>query len=185
MPDYAFVLILSRPLFESELDPLFQRTQGQVTVGFIPDPVHDTAAADHPGQARCSWPAPCLAEAIITVIVHLEASTMGLRVLEVEADPLLTMRDIAERVGTSLEVVRLSVKGTRGPGNFPRSESTRGDHRLWRWSQVAAWFGVDDAQLREAGPAAHAINGWLALRSVIPEVAPAPGILVSALRAIA
>jgi hypothetical protein len=181
MPDYAFVLILSRPLFESELDPLFERTQGQVTVGFIPD--HEPA--DRPGQARCNWPAPFLAEAIITVIGHVEASGRGLRVLEVEADPLLTMRDIAERVGTSLEIVRLSIKGTRGPGNFPRSESTRGDHRLWRWSRVAEWFGVADAQLREAGPATQAINGWLALRSVIPEVAPAPNTVVSALRAIA
>jgi hypothetical protein len=181
MPDYSFVLILSRPVFEDELDPLFELTLGQVTVGFVAD----GEAADHPGQARCTWPAPCLAEAIMTVIGHVEASARGLRVLEVEADPLLTMRDIAERVGTSLDVVRLSIKGTRGPGNFPRSETTRGDHRLWRWSRVAQWFGVDDQQLREAGPAAHAINGWLALRSVIPEVAPAPQTLVSALRAIA
>jgi hypothetical protein len=181
MPDYAFVLILSRPLFESELDPLFERTQGLVTVGFVPD--HEVT--DHPGQARCHWPAPCLAEAIITVIEHIEASTDGLVVMEVEVDPLLTMRDIAERVGTSLEIVRLSIKGTRGPGNFPRSETTRGDHRLWRWSRVAEWFGVDDAQIREAGPAAQAINGWLALRSVLPEVAPASNTLVSALRAIA
>lgn len=181
MPEYAFSLILSRPLFEDELDPLFQRTQGQVTVGFVPS----GAPADHQGQARCGWEAPCLAEAIMTVIEHVEASACGLRVLAVEADPLLTMRDIAEHVGTSLEIVRLSIKGTRGAGDFPRSETTRGDHRLWRWSRVAAWFGIDDPQTREAGPAAHAINGWLALRSVIPEVAPAPHTLVSALRAIA
>ncbi|HEY7487398.1 MAG TPA: hypothetical protein VH912_23280 [Streptosporangiaceae bacterium] len=181
MPEYAFVLTLSRPVFEEELDPLFERTRGLVTVGFVPD----QAAADHPGQARCCWPAPCLAEAIMTVIGHLEEVASGMRVLEVEADPLLTMRDIAERVGTSLEIVRLSIKGTRGPGDFPRSETTRGDHRLWRWSRVAQWFGVDDRQIREAGPATHAINGWLALRSVIPEVAPAPQTLVSALRAIA
>ena len=181
MPEYAFALILSRPLFEDELDPLFQRTRGQVTVGFVPN----GDAAEHSARARCGWTAPCLAEAIMTVIEHIEASAPGLRVLEVEADPLLSMRDIADYVGTSLEVVRLSIKGTRGPGDFPKSETTRGDHRLWRWSQVAAWFGIDDPQTREAGPAAHAINGWLALRSVIPEVAPAPHTMVSALRAIA
>lgn len=185
MPEYDFALILSRPLFEDELDPLFQRTRGQVTVGFVPNDLPGDGAADRPGQARCCWQAPCLAEAIMTVIEHIEASARGLRVVEVEADPLLTMRDIAEHVGTSLEVVRLSIKGTRGPGNFPRSETTHGDHRLWRWSRVAEWFGVDDSQTREAGPAAQAINGWLALRSVIPEVAPAPHTLVSALRAIA
>lgn len=181
MPEYDFALILSRPLFEDELDPLFERTRGQVTVGFVPN----GAPPGHTGHARCVWAAACLAEAIMTVIEHVESSAGELRVLEVEADPLLSMRDIAEHVGTSLEVVRLSIKGTRGPGNFPRSETTRGDHRLWRWSRVAEWFGVDDPQTREAGPATQAINGWLALRSVIPEVAPAPHTLVTALRAIA
>ena len=37
MPAYDFELLLSRPFLEPELDALFQRTRGQVTVGFVRD----------------------------------------------------------------------------------------------------------------------------------------------------
>jgi hypothetical protein len=46
---------------------------------------------------------------------------------------------------------------------------------------VAEWYGIDDPQIQEAGPTARAINGWLALREVIPEVAPDPRTVVVAL----
>jgi hypothetical protein len=177
MPGYDFELILSRPLFEPELDPLFQRTHGNVTVGFV----RDRQQAEHTGQAGCSWEAGSLAAAVMEVIGHIEASAPGLRVLRVEADPLLSMREIAERVGRTIESVRLSIKGARGPGNFPTSETTTPRHRLWRWSQVAAWYGIDDPQIREAGPTSRAINGWLALREIVPQVAPEPRSIVSAL----
>jgi hypothetical protein len=177
MPGYDFELVLSRPLFEPELDPLFQRTRGDVTVGFVPD----ADQAEHTGQAGCSWDACSLAAAVMEVIGHVEASAPGLRVLRVEADPLLSMRDIAERVGRTIESVRLSIKGARGPGHFPASETMTPRHRLWRWSQVAAWYGIDDPQIREAGPTSRAINGWLALREIVPQVAPEPLTMVSAL----
>lgn len=185
MPNYDFELILSRPLLESELDPLFQRTLGRVTVGFV----RELRGDEKPGQAGCRWQAPSLSAAIMEVIGHLEElgpadGAPPLRVLSVEADPLLSMRDIADRVGRTLESVRLSIRGTRGPGNFPASETTSSGHRLWRWSRVAAWYGVHDPQLREAGPTSQAINGWLALRDVVPQVAPAPEEVTSALTAV-
>jgi hypothetical protein len=49
---------------------------------------------------------------------------------------------------------------------------------------VAAWYGVEDPQLREARPTTQAINGWLALRDVVPDVAPAPEDVTSALSAV-
>lgn len=180
MPNYDFELILSRPLLESELDPLFQRTHGLVTVGFV----SELRQAEQTGQAVCAWEAPSLSAAVMEIIEHLEAVAPGLRVLRVEADPLLTMRDIAERVGRTLESVRLSVKGVRGPGGFPAAEISDRTRRLWRWSRVAAWYGVEDPQLREAEPTARAINGWLALREVVPAVAPAPEDVTSALSAV-
>ncbi|SEG32901.1 hypothetical protein SAMN04489712_104431 [Thermomonospora echinospora] len=188
MPNYDFELILSRPLLEAELDPLFQRTYGNVTVAFVRD-MQALRGNEQPGQASCRWQASSLSAAIMEVIEQLEglgpvADAPGLRVLSVEADPLLSMRDIAERVGRSLESVRLSIRGTRGPGNFPASETTSSGHRLWRWSRVAAWYGVHDPQLREAGPTSRAINGWLALRDVVPQVAPAPEEVTSALSAV-
>ncbi|MDL4776273.1 MULTISPECIES: hypothetical protein [Thermomonosporaceae] len=180
MPSYDFALLLSRPLYEEELDPLFDRTHGAVTVSIISEPQH----ADRPGNASCSWQGATLAAAIMDVVEHVEASAPGLHVLQVEADPLLTIRDIAERVGRSVDSVRLAITGARGPGGFPASEISSAGHRLWRWSKVAAWYGLDDPQLIEAKPTAQAINGWLALRDVVPDVAPAPEDVTSALSAV-
>jgi hypothetical protein len=46
---------------------------------------------------------------------------------------------------------------------------------------VASWYGIDDPQIREAGPTSRAINGWLALREIVPQIAPEPRTMVSAL----
>ncbi|RAY15133.1 hypothetical protein DPM19_10420 [Actinomadura craniellae] len=180
MPGYDFELILSRPFYEAELDPLFQRTHGAVTVGFV----REGQQAGRPGQAGADWQAPSLAVAMMDVIAHIEASAPGLRVLRVEADPLLSMHEIAERVGRSVESVRLCIKGARGPGHFPAAETSTPRHRLWRWSHVADWYGIQDPQILEAGPTSQAVNGWLALREVVPDVAPAPHELTEALSAV-
>jgi hypothetical protein len=181
MAAYDFELVLSRPVFEHELDALFERTRGDVTVGFV----RGASEVTGPGHARCVWDAPSLAAAMVEVVCHLEASSPGLMALRAEADPLLAMREIAERVGRTIESVRLSINGTRGPGSFPPPES----HRLWRWSAVAQWYGIDDSRMREAGPTAKAVNGWLALREIVPELAPDPrtliAVLTNAVRAIA
>ncbi|WP_030176075.1 hypothetical protein [Spirillospora albida] len=177
MPGYDFALILSRPYYEDELDPLFDRTHGAVTVSIIGEAQH----AERTGSATCSWEGRTLAAAIMEIVEHVEASAPGLHVLQVEADPLMTIRDIAERVGRSFDSVRLAITGARGPGGFPASEMSTAGHRLWRWSKVAAWYGLDDPQLVEAKPTVQAINGWLALRGVVPDVAPAAADVTSAL----
>ncbi|MEV5825660.1 hypothetical protein AB0L25_08785 [Spirillospora sp. NPDC052242] len=177
MPSYDFALILSRPLYEEELDPLFARTHGAVTVSIITEPQH----ADRAGNASCTWEGPTLAAAIMELVEHVETSAPGLHVLQVEADPLLTIRDIAERVGRSADSVRHAITGARGATGFPASEMSTAGHRLWRWSKVAAWYGLDDPQLVEAKPTVQAINGWLALRDVVPDVAPTPEEVTSAL----
>ncbi|GAB3659154.1 hypothetical protein GCM10027589_20140 [Actinocorallia lasiicapitis] len=173
MAAYEFELVLSRPVFEHELDQLFERTQGYVTVACVRGPAEVTG----PGHARCSWEAKTLAKAMIEVILITESATTDLTVRRAEADPLLAMREIADRVGRTVESVRLAVTGQRGPGGFPAPET----HRLWRWSQVAAWYGITDPVFEESGSTTRAINGWLALREVVPEVAPDPRHLLSAL----
>ncbi|WP_018657568.1 hypothetical protein [Actinomadura flavalba] len=186
MPSYDFALILSRPYFEEELDGLFDRTHGRVTVSIITDPGH----ADRPGNASCAWQGRTLAAAIMEVLEHVEESAPGARALRVEADPLLTIRDIAERTHRSIDSVRLAITGARGPGRggsddrFPPAEMSTGGHRLWRWSKVADWYGLDDPVLREARPTVRAINGWLALRDVVPDIAPAAAEVTSALDAV-
>src|SRR3954451_19097840 len=98
MAAYDFELVLSRPVFEHELDALFERTRGDVTVGFVRGPSEVTG----PGHARCAGDAPSLAAAMVEVVCHVEASSPGLMALRAEADPLLAMREIAERVGRTI-----------------------------------------------------------------------------------
>lgn len=92
-----------------------------------------------------------------------------MHVLRVEPDALVTMSEIADRLGRSRESVRLLVAGVRGAGDFPPPIShLRTRNRLWRWSEVAAWAGVlTDEQSAEAALLA-AVNAALELRRVAP-----------------
>ncbi len=80
-------------------------------------------------------------EAITTAIASLEEGWWPeLRVTHVEPDDLVTMADIAERLGRSRESVRLWILGERGPGGFPQpSHNALGRSRLWRWGEVLGW----------------------------------------------
>lgn len=54
---------------------------------------------------------------------------------------LVSIADIAERVGRSRESVRLLVEGKRGPGRFPAPVGIVGDGiRVWPWAAVVEWF---------------------------------------------
>lgn len=54
---------------------------------------------------------------------------------------LVSITDIAERVGRTRESIRLLVDGKRGPGRFPAPVGIVGDAiRIWPWATVADWF---------------------------------------------
>ncbi|MGA3220011.1 MAG: hypothetical protein ABSE77_13190 [Acidimicrobiales bacterium] len=103
--------------------------------------------------------------------------------LRVDQD-LVSVSDIARRVGRTRESVRLLVDGKRGPGRFPPPIGVVGDGtRVWPWSVVLEWsdkvLGVDlgenavppltaavrdvgFATRRSPGLAAALGRGWLA-----------------------
>lgn len=168
---YEFELLLSRAYSDEELDTLFELTAGSVT----PSVSNGVPVADADLEAST------LADAALQVIQHVESAAPGLRVLAIDADPLIGVSEIAERVGRTYESVRLSIAGARGPGEFPTPEVSRPRGRLWRWSRVAEWYGIEDSPIRDAGPTVQAINGWLALRAVVPSVAPEPQAVSTAL----
>lgn len=64
----------------------------------------------------------------------------GLAVRRVEPDDLVTMSELADRLGRSIESVRLLTTGQRGDGSFPNPmvRTTSRGH-LWSWAQVARW----------------------------------------------
>jgi hypothetical protein len=126
--------------------------------------------------------APSFADAVFSAITDVETRT-GLRVTAIEADPLMSVLDIAERSGRSREAVRQAISGQRARRFPPPVNGPEARHRLWRWSEVAAFYGVDDDRTRQAARVADAFNGWLALRRSVPGLAPSADAVAEAVRA--
>jgi predicted DNA-binding transcriptional regulator AlpA len=102
--------------------------------------------------------------AVISAIRQVE-SVPGLRVLRIEPDDLLSLSEIAERLGRSRESVRLLSAGLRGPGDFPAPVSHLRDRfRLWRWSDVAAWAGQVSLEERQRARFVAVLNAALEMR---------------------
>ena len=86
--------------------------------------------------------AESLADAVLSAIADVRsAGVLGLDVVRVEPDDLVTLGQVAARVGRSREGLRLYAAGSRGPGGFPAPVSgVRGRSPLYRWSEVARWL---------------------------------------------
>jgi hypothetical protein len=85
--------------------------------------------------------APSSAEAIISAIRQIESAGVGLTVVRVEPDELVSAAEIADRVGLNRETIRLYAVGRRGPGTFPPPVTRlRSRSPLYRWTDVAPWL---------------------------------------------
>jgi len=85
--------------------------------------------------------APSSAEAIISAIRQIESAGVGLTVVRVEPDELVSTAEIADRVGLNRETIRLYAMGRRGPGTFPPPVARlRSRSPLYRWTDVAPWL---------------------------------------------
>jgi hypothetical protein len=85
--------------------------------------------------------AESFADAVFSATESLESAVPGIRVVHLEPDDLVTMTEIAERVGRTRESVRLLISGDRGPGGFPAPATHfRSRQRMWRCQEVAVWF---------------------------------------------
>lgn len=84
--------------------------------------------------------APDLDVALLSAVADVE-KVPGVKVARVADAGLITMAEIAARVGRTREGVRLLVNGSRGPGGFPPPVTDpRSRYRLWRWSEVEPWI---------------------------------------------
>lgn len=78
--------------------------------------------------------------AAMKLVDTIEAAFPELIVVRVDQD-LVSIPDVADRLGRSRESIRLLVEGKRGPGGFPAPIGVVGDGiRVWPWSSVAEWF---------------------------------------------
>lgn len=142
MTMHVFVMVLGRRPTEEELAGLVAAGLDDVTFGTE----HGVSVAEFDRDADN------LAEAIATAIRDLE--DVGLEAVRVLDEDLVTLADIADRLGQSRESVRRYATGDRGPGGFPPPVNpTRDGTLFYRWSEVAPWvrdelgLAVPDANL--------------------------------------
>lgn len=163
MNEYQFTLVTAGDLDdEAIVDALFEAGCDDATLGSV----------DGVGYADFVRAGDSFGEAVRSAIQQVE-SVPGLKVIRVEPDDLVTMSEIAERMGRTRESVRLLIRGTRGPGGFPAPVShLKSRSRFWRWSDVAAWASRTDLGARESRQAllVAAINAALLLREKTPKL---------------
>lgn len=172
MPEYEFTLVFAGDVDDTAADALFEAGCDDATLGEV----------DGVGYADFIREAVSFGEALRSAIEQVE-SVPGLTVTRVEPDDLVTLSEIAQRLGRSRESVRLLAAGERGTGDFPPPVShLKSRTRLWRWSEVAAWARRHDQPVDlTAATAIAAINAALTLRKTVGELAPTERKLVTSL----
>jgi hypothetical protein len=134
MPSYNFTLIIEGADLQTEeaQDALFEAGCDDATFGVV----------DGVQFAEFDREAGSYGQALISAIATIQRTIKGARVVQV-LDDLVTISDIAERLGRSRESIRLLIAGQRGPGYFPPPVSfLRTRNRLWRWTDVLRWFAT-------------------------------------------
>lgn len=111
MQEREFTLVFHGELDAAALDALFEVGCDDATVGDV----------DGVGYADFIREAESFDDAIRSAISQVE-SVPGLTVTRVEPDDLVTLSEIAQRLGRSRESVRLLAAGERGLGGLPGSD---------------------------------------------------------------
>lgn len=133
MTAHEFTLIVDGPDLQDEtcVDALFEAGFDDATIGRV----GSIQYLDFEREAES------FADAVLSTAKDIETTVPDVRVVHLEPDDLVTMSEIAERVGRTRESVRLLVGGDRGPGGFPvPATHFRSRQRMWRWQEVALWF---------------------------------------------
>jgi predicted DNA-binding transcriptional regulator AlpA len=138
---------------DATFDALYEAGCGDGSFGWVDDVAH----------VEFDREAPTFLEAVTSAIRDVE-SVPPVRVLAIDPDELLTMADIARRLGRTRESVRLLVEGKRGKGNFPEPVIGTGKWRFWRWSDVLAWLDDVPHEVLERARVTDAVNAALEFR---------------------
>ncbi|WP_328861748.1 helix-turn-helix transcriptional regulator [Streptomyces sp. NBC_00306] len=90
---------------------------------------------------------PC--DAVLDAANHLGRLLPEASVTRVTLD-LVSVTDIATRVGKSRSTVRSWVTGSRGPGDFPRQVATLGGGvQVWHWPEVNEWLRLNHPEVAD------------------------------------
>ncbi|MGC9670516.1 helix-turn-helix transcriptional regulator [Planosporangium sp. 12N6] len=161
MRPQRFSLVTALPVDGSAREALAERCP-DVTV--TPDP-------DGPGAlVGFERDAPTLVDAVVSAVRDLDA--VGVQALGVRDDDLVTLAEIADRIGRSREAVRRWAAGRTGPGAFPPPADVRVGTAHYRWTEAAPWLrqrlGVP---VPDTEAALAALDLALRLRALAPRVA--------------
>lgn len=129
MTTHVFTLVLDRQPTDVELDML------------CVEGCNDAAFGTENGFpiAEFDREADTMADAITSAVKTLDHA--GLTALRVLDQDLVTLADIADRIGQSRESVRRYATGDRGPGAFPPPVNPARDGTVFfRWSEVRPWI---------------------------------------------
>jgi predicted DNA-binding transcriptional regulator AlpA len=154
MTSFAFRIQLRDTVSDEAADRLYDAFDEEITVE--DGPKGHVVGFERDGESFLGTVLDSLAEVM----------RLGFEPLAVE-DELVSMADIAERMGSSRQSVSMLASGQRGPGGFPRPVAGNVRSPLWHWADVAAWFVsrsgesvVDEDRIRTIA----SINGALADR---------------------
>ena len=132
MPIHHFTLIVEGPDLQDDslVDEVFEAGCGDAAIGRV----------DGIQYVDFDREAASLDEAIRSAVADLERLN-GVAVVRIADAGLVSMADIAARIGRTREGMRLLITGARGPGGFPPPVTDpRSRYRLWHWSDVAHWL---------------------------------------------
>jgi len=163
MTTHVFTIVLDRRPTEAELDMLDDKGLDDATFGTE----RGLPIVEFDRDART------LAEAVASAVRDLEAvDLVAVRVLD---EDLLTLADIADRIGQSRESVRRYATGERGPGGFPPPANPARDGTVfYRWSEVAPWVRQNlDVAVSAEDPALALANLLIQARRLISQVSRA------------
>ncbi|MDX6648421.1 MAG: hypothetical protein QOJ97_372 [Solirubrobacteraceae bacterium] len=125
-------------------------------------------------EAHFGRDTPRFEQAVLSAVRDVGDVFPEATLLEVKPDVLVTLDDIAARMGRTHESVRLLVKGKRGPGRFPAAAGGRGrKSKVWRWYEVERWFREEmDVEVpgHKHGAFLAAVNLVLELQRVMPQI---------------
>jgi hypothetical protein len=129
MAVHIFTLVLDQEPTDDQLDALVESGCDDVAFGVE----HGRPVAEFDREA------PALADAIASAVRAVES--VGLRALRVLDEDLLTLADIADRIGRSRESIRRYATGQRADGGFPPPVNpAREGVTFYRWCEVAPWL---------------------------------------------
>lgn len=142
-------------------------------------------AADGTMTGEFDREAPTFPAAVVSALEALRTAIPDSRLVRVLPDDLVTVAAIAARTGRSDESIRLLAHGRRGPGTFPAATGWINEKtQVWRWADVARWFGDALGEPPEAAEHADflaAINDVLDLGVRAEHLADRPEDLEAAL----